>query len=717
MVANLRLPAVMAVFALACRAPASDKLALQATDAPNDRDGDGIVDADDCAPDDPAVSPRATEVCNGIDDDCDGEVDEDTYTIWYVDQDSDGHGNPFQSVATCEAPDGYVAQGDDCLDSLANTYPGAPELCDGIDNNCDDVVDEGLEVDWFVDADGDGYGDPATAMQACEAPPNTANQAGDCNDDNDAQNPDQVEVCDDIDNNCDSQIDEGLLVTYYLDEDGDGWGNNGIVVEACSRPTGYAEAPGDCDDNDNSVHPEAPELDCTDPIDRNCDGVVVYVDADSDGSAACVDCDDTRADVFPGAVEVCGGGDENCNGLTDDADPGLDPTSASLAYTDADRDGYGDPTTAILACTPPSGTVATAGDCNDAASAVHPGASETCNGIDDDCNLLVDDNAIDGTEMWPDSDCDGYGDPSSTSVRTCTPISGYVADNTDCDDFDPRAAPGNDERCDGADDDCNGVVDDSCESPFEIPAASADALATATTGGACARFGELSSAPDTHSASNLPTAMAALDGASVLYPLGGATELAATELDWSTRYGPDTLASPGFFGTTHAWPSAITGTGISGVARFRGYIAIGCGDPLNYTLGVIGNDSVSFDIEGVNLFDFDWTTGDWVQFEYISFPGPGLYAFEARWATNLCCEIDPLEIIWTPGFVPGYGGYHSFCVYDACGPASTLTSQFDVLDDSVLTPTTTGTAVSCLQCETSADCDAGQDCNTAGICE
>jgi hypothetical protein len=109
-----------------------------------DADGDGYC-GDDCDDDDADVHPGAAESCDGADEDCDGEIDEDAGPTWYLDEDGDGWGG--EAVVSCEAPDSYADNGADCDDDDASTYPGADELADGRDNDCDDEVDEGVTVE------------------------------------------------------------------------------------------------------------------------------------------------------------------------------------------------------------------------------------------------------------------------------------------------------------------------------------------------------------------------------------------------------------------------------------------------------------------------------------------------------------------------------------------------------------------------------------------
>ncbi|MFZ5475315.1 MAG: putative metal-binding motif-containing protein [Myxococcota bacterium] len=113
------------------------------TGEPVDRDGDGYHADQDCDDEDPRVNPGATEVCDGVDDDCDGTVDEGVTVTSFADADGDGFGDPSSSVEACEVPAGYVPAASDCDDADAGVYPGAPERCDGRDEDCDGVVDEG----------------------------------------------------------------------------------------------------------------------------------------------------------------------------------------------------------------------------------------------------------------------------------------------------------------------------------------------------------------------------------------------------------------------------------------------------------------------------------------------------------------------------------------------------------------------------------------------
>ncbi len=191
-------------------------------------------------------------------------------------------------------------------------------------------------------------------------------------------------------------------------------------------------------------------------------------DADGDGAAASaectkdmpVDCDDTDASVHPDAVETCNGVDDDCDGLVDE-----EAIDALTVYADADADGYGDASSASLACDESDGWVEDATDCDDGNAAVNPGALEACNQVDDDCDGLVDmeDTEVVGTiTVYVDADGDGYGEASSEGWEACTPADGESLNADDCDDEDNSVSPGATEVCDDldVDEDCDGLADD-----------------------------------------------------------------------------------------------------------------------------------------------------------------------------------------------------------------------------------------------------------------
>lgn len=206
--------------------------------------------------------------------------------------------------------------------------------------------------------------------------------------------------------------------TYYPDVDGDGYGDMAVPMSACEAPAGYIARGGDCDDTDAKIH--------------------------------------------PGVAEVCDGKDNDCNGMTDDADPGVAPTTQHAFYKDGDGDGFGDAQHEVKACAAPSGFVENDTDCDDSDGAINPSAAEVCDGKDNNCNGMTDsaDPAIDmSTEKsyYKDADHDGYG--AGAATLACDMPSGFVMQAGDCNDSDATAKPNGVETCDGVDNDCDGSTD------------------------------------------------------------------------------------------------------------------------------------------------------------------------------------------------------------------------------------------------------------------
>ncbi len=497
---------------LGCRtekADLSDDTAALSDITTPDEDGDGYDAEEDCDDNSSAVHPDAAEVCDGIDNNCDGIVDEGVTSTYYADDDGDGFGDADDTAEACEIPDGHVATGTDCDDSDGEVWPSAPEQCDGIDNDCDGQIDEDVRYTWYADADGDGYGDADSAYDSCDPPPGYVTDATDCDDTEEAAFPGGEEVCDEVDNDCDGDTDENVTTTYYQDTDADGFGIADVTTAACDLPTGYAAVPGDCDDDNGAISPNAAEV--CDGIDNDCDSDAdsdaidrdtFYADDDGDGfgdaatttlsceapsgyTADSDDCDDTDAAISPDAAEVCNGVDDDCDGDID-----TDATDMDTFYADSDGDGYGS-SVSTTACEAPSGYADNDDDCDDGEAASNPGESEVCDDIDNDCDGSVDEGV---TQTWYlDYDGDGYGDDDRTASGCEAPTSSYVADGGDCDEDDADIHPGATEGCDGIDHDCDGDIDSDADGDGYADAEcggddcdDADASVLPEIGGGCA---------------------------------------------------------------------------------------------------------------------------------------------------------------------------------------------------------------------------------------
>ena len=492
----------------------------------------GSLPGGDCADDPDAdlnavgIYPGQTEKCNGYDDNCDGLMDGDDPTLvdgyeYYRDKDGDGFGDVLDTIFDCSPPTGYVTNFDDCDDNEALAYPGAPEVCDGLDNDCDSLVDQdddGLDAStlstFYTDSDEDGYGDASIPVEACDQPSGTVEDNTDCDDSNAGINSSATEVCNGYDDDCNALIDEddanldlSTRTTWVYDGDNDGFAttDTSTSVQSCNAPSElYADSAvvssTDCDDTNENAYPGFPVEYCN-GYDDDCDGYVdsddpdnldtssiptYYFDGDSDGYGLATitvdgqcsppsgfvldntDCDDGNAAINPGETEICDTSDvdENCNGLSDDADASVDRSSYNTFYTDSDADGYGDSGVVVQACDQPSGAVVDATDCDDTDAAINPLATEVCDLVDNDCDTLIDDDdsSLDlstTTNFYDDADSDGYGDVAELT-QACAQPTGTVTDSTDCNDASSLINPGATEICDASnlDENCNGVADD-----------------------------------------------------------------------------------------------------------------------------------------------------------------------------------------------------------------------------------------------------------------
>jgi len=484
----------------------------------DDDDNDKDPDVTDCASKDAEVYNGAIEICNGKDDNCNAKVDEENTqgcSTFYFDSDNDGYGNTAKAKCLCDPMGNYKATvGGDCNDTNIVAFPGAAELCNASDDDCDGTVDEAGAtgcLTYFTDADDDGIG---TGVPSCLCKPQgdfTAMTTGDCNDQAANAFPGAPEVCDNIDNDCDTQVDEsgaGGCIFYYSDVDKDGVGKSNDMMCLCGPKNNYsATLSGDCDDTNPDTLPGAKEKcngkddNCNFAIDEgfpdtNKDGVADCMadDDDSDGvpdvddncptiynpdqanydkdafGDACDDDDDNDktpdvsdcapkdAEVYPGATEKCNGKDDDCDGLVDEEGA----TGCAILFKDKDDDGYGMTGQSKCLCGEYQQYSATvAGDCDDSSWGVHPGATEVCNGADDDCDGVKDNENAQGCKpLYQDADGDDYG-VTATKKCLCANTGTWTAFLPgDCDDTKATINPIAAELCDFVDNDCDGKIDE-----------------------------------------------------------------------------------------------------------------------------------------------------------------------------------------------------------------------------------------------------------------
>jgi len=456
--------------------PGADEVAYDGID--QDCDGEDLVDVDndgfvggpegvDCDDTSPLVHPDQDESCNGVDDDCDGIIDEGVATLWYPDYDADGHGDPTGlPVSACTAPAQHVASTTDCDDTTAERAPTNTEVCDGIDNDCDGVVDGGAidEVVRYPDTDGDTFGDPDAPFEGCldDLPEGTwVEDDQDCDDTRDRVFPGAEEICDLLDNDCNELVDDDAsdAVLAYVDADDDLFGDPTQPVMVCTVEEGLSVYGTDCDDGDPDAYPGATEI-CFDAVRQDCSGAPVD-DCDGDGTTDALDCGVDDPSRYVGADEVCDGIDNDCDDLVDSDDPGVDGSTARQWYRDLDGDGFSDGVlVGAVACDPPPDSTDQLGDCDDGDATAYPFADELCDGVDNDCDDAIDEAPSDPTPWYVDLDGDGHGSGPVVLEQCADPGAGYAAVDDDCNDALATQAPGAVEACDGLDNDCDGLVDD-----------------------------------------------------------------------------------------------------------------------------------------------------------------------------------------------------------------------------------------------------------------
>jgi hypothetical protein len=421
------------------------------------------------------------ETCNGMDDNCDGQTDEGGVCpsiFYYCDQDGDTYISS-DTTGTCNsyncAPFGCTATpGDDCDDANFTTHAGAAEVCNGIDDDCSALTADGSGESWYNQGTSCGLGkcDGNTGVLTCQA----GAQVDTCNPYAGAVS----ESCNDAtgydgsDNNCDGTTD--LDCNSYCDQDGDNYTSHEICVSA-------GELPGDCDDTSADINPGKEDIAC-DGIDQDCSTADFQgTDIDGDGYkiegglCGAIDCNDANASIYPGKTESqqCLGASETCPGTQERTcqDAGTYTSWTACDYTESNGQTCSDTDECTAddvcsegSCTGSQVTCGSAGSCDgtnkiwtgtcDAVlgCTIQDAPAETCNGIDDDCDIAIDEDFL-----FLGSACtNGIGACARNGAMVCA--SDGLA--TDC-----NAHPGipGTELCDAGltDEDCDGSVNENCQ--------------------------------------------------------------------------------------------------------------------------------------------------------------------------------------------------------------------------------------------------------------
>ncbi len=375
--------------------------------------------------------PNQAEICDGLDNDCDGQTDED----WPI-------GDACTGSADC--PNGrYECAGDTSYrcstDPGGSDYPSPTEVCDGIDNNCNDEIDEGFDTG----AGCDGVGSCGTGVIECD--PNDFHATICSTDPNGSNSQAMNEICNQIDDDCDGQTDEDFSVGQSCD----GIGECGQGHTECFNYyiTGCSTNPGGSD--------YVPVSEICDELDNDCDGQTdegFNVGQPCSGVGACGEglreCDpnngyrsicstDIGGSEYDGSYELCDNIDNDCDGQKDE--------DYSIGVN---CEGVGECGQGVYECNGPN----TARCSTDIGGSFYDGSQETCNNLDDDCDGYTDEDFNVGVN------CDGIGECGYGLIECLTEDSTACSTNPDGSEYD-----GSDELCDDRDNDCDGSTDEDFE--------------------------------------------------------------------------------------------------------------------------------------------------------------------------------------------------------------------------------------------------------------
>ncbi|MBP7126206.1 thrombospondin type 3 repeat-containing protein, partial [Myxococcota bacterium] len=413
--------------------------------------------------------------------------------------------------------------------------------------------------------------------------------------------------------------------------------------------------------------------------DLDQDGIGDDCDPDRDGDGVVDETDNCPVVPNPGQQDL------DQDGIGDDCDP--------------DRDGDGDPD--VTDCEPSNPYIST-------------NAKESCNGYDDDCDGLVDEEgSIDCLLYFSDQDADGYGS-NVDFLCLCGPYGVYSTRfSGDCADQDSTRHPGLPEICDGRDNNCDDVADESpCPQPMIVipgSASSGPPIQNPIGTGICAVFGTFPGGPNTNDERNLPAFMALLDG------MNGASSSAISSVP-QLNFGhfPNTGAY-----YTGDYPGAdtvpVAGSGAL-AARFRGFLVIS--EPVVWTMELMGSDAVKLIIAGNVAALLSWANRGWKYSVGVRFESAGIYPIEIQWSTNQLSAnaYDVLELGYAWGVQSGDNGV-MHCAPQVLQCSWKPSAAYQLVPSSLLIASSDGQPVDCQPCDSDEQCAPGHVCNAAGICQ